>query len=109
MGKVLRGVASPELRLSIILRPIMRIIIQVLLLSISLSTASLADDKPDARGSAISAASRSEAAQIAKQRFRGKVLKVQLENGEHPASYKVKLLIEDGTIKVVTIPAENKR
>ncbi len=86
----------------------MRITIQVLLISITLSCASMANAKSTGTGTAITASSQSEAAQIARQQFGGKILKVQLDSSESPAQYRVKLLTKDGTVKIVTIMAGSK-
>ncbi len=85
----------------------MRTIIQVLLISMTLSFISMTNAKA-AENTDISASSQSEAAQIAKQRFGGKILKVQLDSSENPAQYKVKLLTKDGTVKIVTIMASSE-
>ncbi len=87
----------------------MRSIIQILLISITLSCASIANAKSMENNSGLSASSQSEAAQIARQHFGGKILKVQLDNRANPAQYRVKLLTEDGTVKVVTILASPKK
>lgn len=47
-----------------------------------------------------------QAAQIAKKRYGGKVLSVTKKGGEKPA-YKVKLLLDDGRVKVVTVDANS--
>lgn len=54
------------------------------------------------------ASSKAQAAQIAKQRHSGKVLKVQYVKGKGAPSYRVKLLTEDGTVKVVSVSAKTK-
>ncbi len=86
----------------------MRITIQVLLISLTLLCASMANAKSTGTRSDITASSQSEAAQIARQQFGGKILKVQLDRSESPAQYRVKLLTPDGTVKIVTIMAEPK-
>lgn len=80
-------------------------IIHVLLITISLSFASMAYAKPTDNGQNMSVLSKTQAAQLAKQRYGGKVLKIQLVEGASP-SYKVKLLSADGTVQVVTIAAK---
>ncbi len=88
----------------------MRTVFQVLLISIPLLCASAANAKSaENNGSGMSASSQSEAAQIAKQQFGGKILKVQLDSSQSPAKYRVKLLTEQGTVKVVTIMASSKK
>lgn len=47
-----------------------------------------------------------QAAQIAKKRHGGKVLSVTRKGGDSPA-YKVKLLLKDGRVKVVTVDAKS--
>lgn len=46
-----------------------------------------------------------QAAQIAKKRFGGKVLSVTRKGGDTPV-YKVKLLLKDGRVKIVTVDAK---
>jgi uncharacterized membrane protein YkoI len=87
----------------------MRTIIQILLISITLSYASVANAKSTNNSDGTSASSQFEAAQVARQHFGGKVLKVQLDSRKSPAKYRVKLLTEDGTVKVVTIMASPKK
>lgn len=49
------------------------------------------------------ASSESEAARIAQQRYGGKVLSVQSRRTDNGVVYRVKLLLEDGRVKTVTI------
>lgn len=87
----------------------MRTIIRVLLIAITLSCASVANAKSTQNSAVMSASSQSEAARLARERFGGKILKVQLDSSTNPAKYRVKLLTADGTVKVVTITAASKR
>lgn len=51
------------------------------------------------------ARSSGEAASIAKQRYGGEVLKVQLQGEGRDRKYKVRLLLDNGRVKEVTIKA----
>jgi len=52
------------------------------------------------------ASSSSEAAQIARDRFGGQVLKVQAQGEGKKRKYKVRLLLDDGRVKEVTIQGQ---
>lgn len=47
-----------------------------------------------------------QAAQIAKKQYGGKVLSVTKKGGDRPV-YKVKLLLDDGRVKVVSVDANS--
>lgn len=52
------------------------------------------------------ATSKSQAAAIAKKQYGGKVLKIQEVNKGGKKSYKVRLILDNGKVKILTIAAQ---
>jgi hypothetical protein len=82
-----------------------RTVVSIFLISITLSCFSLAN----AQSQGLSASSQSEAAQIAQKNYGGKVLKVEFLADKSPAEYRVKLLTNNGSVKIVTIEARSRK
>ena len=96
---------TTRLRLPTFLKRSIRTVVSIFLISITLSSFSLAN----AKSAILNASNQSEAAQIAQKNYGGKVLKVDFLANKKPAEYRVKLLTNNGSVKIVTIKASSKK
>ncbi|MGX9419060.1 PepSY domain-containing protein [Vibrio sp. WJH972] len=63
----------------------------------------------NAKDRPLTASNQSEAAQIAQRNYGGKVLKVERLTKKQPAEYRVKLLTDKGSVKIVTIKSNSRK